>query len=975
MHKILKKAKLNSHDFKIRKHSFLLLILLVGHSLLISAQISFAALEVPYGQSFDGLGSHATTNSWTSNVTLPGWYAVNTDLNGFVTNYRGDNNTNGSLYSYGNSSDRALGSLASGGSGDIIFGAHFENNTGSTVNSIVLSFRVEHWRRSLTSLNGHQRTKVSYAIDDNMNVTPAFLFDDNNFMEVPEAYLISIDTIPTELSLNGNASFVELFVRIPVFIPNGSELFLRFDDDNLPQTDVGLAVDDLQLRFSSTIEPRISVMSGYTVFSYLDMGIVEDIPTATGNYIDPLANHITDWQQILEAFYDDDNLNDVDPSLYGYEVTEFHTLTGNYQVLRKHNHSAFFWGTYVKLIMPEIESLLIQAPHAVDDNETGTQASAVFYLTRASGLMLSGITRCASILFSDCDGMTTSCSVNDMNEKFRKSDVSHEPNTIFHLATTVLANLKPSLVFVQLHGFSQDDNDPHFIISCGTENAELKSVPDYPVILRENLLNIYPLFEIQITHVDQYGERGAKTNVQGRYLNLYPPDICENAADPTTVTNRFLHIEQYPRFREVPIRYVQMAIALSQTINDDYYERAILLQDEFSFHQEDFNNLYAANKIEHTWGNNLHIPGWYAAGTENDLFSIYHLAYGQLNDGGIYSFGEDDSGDRALGSIATSSSSSAGDIAYGALFRNTSGFVFNSMELSYDSEQWRTSNQASVQTVELSYRIDDEIDLRPVALLDNTAYMRVPNGDLLSSNSAVVMGSVNLDGNMNANQITVLVPIQLQVGEEIFIRFFDANNPSEDKAMAIDNFTATFSTEIPMPVDWTYFNVSKKNGRPLLQWGADKEDECKNYEVLRSDDGKTFEPIQTVPCQGKPLQNRYEVIDYSPLWNRIVYYKIAQYDFNGEVTFSPVKAFSQSEITKPEVYFKDGKILIQTGKDANLKSVAAYDFMGREFCKGFPVTENTSTYSLDCPYASNQLVIVQLIFESGNYIAHLRTGN
>lgn len=225
---------------KTNKHWISLLILLIFYSGKTSAQISIPSLDVPYQQDFNVLDDHATTNSWTSNVTIPGWYAANTNLNGYVINYRGDNNTNGSLYSYGNDpSDRALGSLTTDASGDVFFGAHFENNSGITANSIVLSFRVEHWRRSNTSVIGHQRTKVSYSTANNINVTPAYLFNDNNFVEIPEAYLISIDTNRTALSLNGNAIFTTLSITIPVSIPNGSEFF----SDSMMITSVKLISD------------------------------------------------------------------------------------------------------------------------------------------------------------------------------------------------------------------------------------------------------------------------------------------------------------------------------------------------------------------------------------------------------------------------------------------------------------------------------------------------------------------------------------------------------------------------------------------------------------------------------------------------------------------------------------------------------------------------------------------------------------
>lgn len=700
------------------------------------------------------------------------------------------------------------------------------------------------------------------------------------------------------------------------------------------------------------------------------MGIVQDIPNENTTYIVPSPGQQSDWQQILESFYDDDNLDDVEASTYGYEAVEFTDLVGtNYQVLRKHNHSIYYWGTYVKLINPANNSLLIQSPHAVDDNKTGTQGAALFYLTEATGLMLAGISRCASDEFSACDGMTSSCSDNDTDEPFRKSDVAHEPNSIFHLATTIIATLKSSLVFVQLHGFDQDSNDPDFIISCGTENEQLKSVPDYAVMVRENLLTSNSQLDIQITHVDSYSELSAETNVQGRYLNLYPADICTDNADPTTVTNRFLHIEQFLMYRKFPAYYVPLASALSQAINDNAYERSVLIDNSY-FYSEDFTNLYSEN-INHTWGNNLHVQGWYAAGTQEDLFSDYHFSHGQLATGGIYSFGPQGTAERALGSIATTSS--AGDIAYGVLLKNNSGVVLYGLELDYDSEQWRDSGEDGIQNVELSYQIADEIDLHPDALLDNNAYTHVPDGDLHSTNEGTT--SQALDGNSNAVHVHITIPIELNHGQEIFIRFYDVNNSGFDKAMAIDNFVAFFSSEPPLPVEWSYFRISSKNGRPFLEWGADNEDECKTYVILRSDDARTFEKITSLPCKHDRLTNHYHYTDYTSFWSRNVYYKIAQYDENDEVTYSSVKSFNIAESGKPNVFYKNGELIVKADKEAKLESVAVMDYMGRITCKGVPASDTNSQYSMTCPLPPNQLLIVQLVFDSSTYVVHMRTGD
>lgn len=938
----------------------------------VRAQIGINTNPFIYEEKFENLG--ATVAGWSNNSTIPNWYAAR--QNGAVEEYFVNNNSEISgLYSYGTNSERALGSLAAPASGNIVFGAHFKNNTGAMMTSLHLSFRVEHWRSPATTLIGHQRTKVSYSISNNIDLTANGLLSDQFFTDIPEAYLTSVDTTGAVVALNGNSFFSTIEVFLPINLPNGSEFFLRFEDEDIAIfADVGLAIDDLEVTFSTDVVARISAISGSTAFAYFDMGIVEDIPE-TGTYIEPQDADSIAWLTILHAFYNDTDLSDVDGSAYGYVTVEFtEEVSGRqYQILRKQSPSPFFWGTYIKPVVAGNNSLHIQAPHAIDDINSGKQAAMVFYVTEAKGLMLPGISRCAADLgILACYGTTGVCHPDGKEEPFRASDAAHSVNSIFHIATIVAGTLSPSVVFVQLHGFVQGLTDPDFIVSCGTLDAMIKSVPDYAAMFRENLMNMNPTLDFRITHVDSYSKLGGQTNVQGRFLNMYENNICDDGDAPTTVTNRFLHIEQFIKYRRSPLYMLELANALSQTINDNLYERSVSIDLDLTY-QQTFDNFFDINASEYRWGNNIQIKGWYAAGTVDGLFTEYHIAHGQMNSGGIYSFGANGSSERAFGSIATSPSGSAGHIAYGILFENNTGQTLHGIKLTYDSEQWRDSDQNGIQTVELSYQIADEIDLlHPQALLENNNFLPVPGGALSSANIGSGIGP--LVGNENAVPIEVTIPFELHDGAELFIRFFDIDNVGFDKGLAIDNFTASFLTEVPMPVNWSYFKVSKRNGLPFLEWAAENEKSCENYAVLKSEDGKIFETIATVPCKRNELENHYQFTDRSMLWQKNVYYKIAQYDENGETTHSPIKTFTRESATIPLVYFQNHELIIETDTEIKLESVNVFDFMGRLLCQG-SATRNDGSYRLPCVIGNSQLLIVQLIFDYAIHVIPMRIGS
>lgn len=956
-------------------------------------QVNIAGNGFQYQQNFNGL-STVDYSPWQNNLTIPNWYAVFENNGGTnFSQYRTINSvTVGALYSYGegNSNERALGSLTRPDhTGDIAFGVLFQNNSGASINSFQLAFDVEHWRRGGTSRKGYQRTKVSYQIAPSIDLSPASLLSNTSFIDLPEAYLISNDTTRNAaMALIGNLNSEPVSVSVPVNIPAGWQIFIRFYDEDLPETDHGLAVDNFTISFYTDALPRISASNGHPIFDYLDMGIVSDIPDQTFGYTAPTDPEQNDWQTILENFFAG-NLDMVDASAsnYGYLVVELSDGLGkDYQILRKQSTSGNFWGTYVRAVSPLPGTrLVIQSPHPVDDLSTGTQGAAVFYHADAAFFMVAGTSRCASgNLASGCIGFTNECGYNS----FRMADVAHATNSIFHLATKTLAAQDQSLVFVQLHGFGLDDNTPdHFYISCGTENEFDKDFPDYAVrarefikkpIIEELVLGNDPINTITeiISHVDGPKPLSALTNVQGRFLNSYPENqICAGVAAPQTVTNRFLQIEQWINYREDQNRYVQLANALNQAINQTV-ERAVSINSEdFIYEQKfdaGFDGLGIPNATSHTWGNNLHLPYWYAAGTETGLFSSYNIAHGQMITGGIYSFGANNSLERALGSIATSPAGSSGEVVYGVLFRNDTGQTLRGLELDYDCEHWRDSNADEVQTVEFSYRIADEIKLHPNALLDDGLYIHAPEGNFSTPFDGI--GPTALDGNSNVTHKNFELAIELQPGQELFLRFYDPDNTSNDKAQAIDNFTASFSSEAPMPVNWAYFKITKKNGKPLLQWGADNEDKCKNYEVLRSDDGEQFESIATLSCKGNRTTNHYEFVDHAIPSRKNTYYKIIQYDHNGDNTYSLVKVFVRDNFVKPNVYSENDQLIIAIDTEETLRAINVYDLMGRTLCSGKP-NQSNSTYSISCPQVTSQPILVQMFFDDGYQVARVRLAN
>ncbi len=223
-------------------------------SLAVSASGQILLSGGTYSQNFDSLANSGTANTWTDNVTLPGWYASKSLSGNTITEYRAGtgSDTAGALYSFGDSSsfERALGSLASGTPGNIAFGVRFLNDTTSAQTNFVISYTGEQWRVANANV---QTLAFSYQVGTSL--TDADASDTQNWTAFPALDFNSPNTDATQ-SLDGNDPTNQVVfsnVTLPgVVLQPGQELFLRWFDTNDSSYDDGQGIDNLMVSFSST---------------------------------------------------------------------------------------------------------------------------------------------------------------------------------------------------------------------------------------------------------------------------------------------------------------------------------------------------------------------------------------------------------------------------------------------------------------------------------------------------------------------------------------------------------------------------------------------------------------------------------------------------------------------------------------------------------------------------------------------------
>jgi hypothetical protein len=228
----------------------------------VGAQAAFIPLGATnYFQDFNSLA-----NSGKSKVLPAGWDFVNFGgAPGFYTADDGSS-THGALYSYGNaaSSDRALGSLRSGGSGNqqsgdfVNFGAAFENTGNGTISRLNISYTGEEWRLGAMG-RGQDRLQFQYSLNASgvgdakarwLNF-PSLDFLTPNLNEVGAH---NGDLAANQTQLAGSIGFLN--------IPVGGTFWVRWVDDVLPGggPEDGLAVDNFSI---SAVPEATTLAAGF----------------------------------------------------------------------------------------------------------------------------------------------------------------------------------------------------------------------------------------------------------------------------------------------------------------------------------------------------------------------------------------------------------------------------------------------------------------------------------------------------------------------------------------------------------------------------------------------------------------------------------------------------------------------------------------------------------------------------------------
>ena len=179
--------------------------------------------------------------------------------------------------------------------------------------------------------------------------------------------------------------------------------------------------------------------------------------------------------------------------------------------------------------------------------------------------------------------------------------------------------------------------------------------------------------------------------------------------------------------------------------------------------------------------NGAGLGGWqiFMTGGSNSSAG-FGVSTGSSTGNGIYSLGASGATDRALGSL----SSSTGVYAFGVVFTNTTGNLLNKFSVSFTAEQWRKGGSTNKNTWTFKYKTG------PLTHIDQTGLLVEANLNFSSVINTATGAS--LDGNISVNQQNISFTvngINWKSGEQLLLRWDDADEAGNDDAVGIDNFT------------------------------------------------------------------------------------------------------------------------------------------------------------------------------------------
>lgn len=790
-----------------------------------------------YAQGFDGLTPYTNACSpapnninWVDDQSIRGWYREL--VSGNDRFYANDGScANGATFGFGleNDPDRALGMVQSG-THVSFFGVNFQNgDAAATITDLIVRYVGEQWRRGGAPDGTPDRLIFEYSTDATSLTTGTW----NAF---PALDFLSPVTVNPNTQLNGNlpANRQQLDQVITgLNIAPGQDFWLRWTDFNVTNADDALAVDELEVIINTVPMP--------TALSHTAGALCEGTQVTLEATPAAPANVSYDW-------FD----NNFDFLGSGSAITHTFNTPGTYTITVSPQN--LVTGCVSNLPSPELivdvspitiagtlnASQTVCYGDQVVVQVTGRQGNVLSwyesndnFVTETPILFTGDLLLPAPIItentWYEVEVQSGNCPAQRTNRVL--IDLSNNPGTISSSGPTnacfgqgsgtlTLSGFVGNVVRWEATTGDIDFTNPALTTVLNNVTAtqaynNLERTTYFRAVVQGPgcPLAFSPGFAINVL------------NFPGSIVADLPTTVCSgDATVQLTLTNFTGNVVRWETSTDnfvaniVTVANATAVLPVANITQNQCYRAVIsaptcpeLTQTpvcftvqpctpvtftcDFTEYTQDFASLTpTANDCSIpgnlTWINNSTVQSWYVqrvSGTENR----FNANDGTCDQGGIYSYGLNGDGNRALGTLR---SGTAGYII-GARFRNNTGSTITQINVAYIGEQWRRGNAGPTpDRWAFSYSTDPA-----TTSLTSGVWTAAPGGDMFSPVTAG--GPINLNGNLLPNRTLVNTPplaVAIPNGQDFWIRWEDIDLPGGNDGFGIDDILVRviFNTNI-----------------------------------------------------------------------------------------------------------------------------------------------------------------------------------
>jgi len=369
------------------------------------------------------------------------------------------------------------------------------------------------------------------------------------------------------------------------------------------------------------------------------------------------------------------------------------------------------------------------------------------------------------------------------------------------------------------------------------------------------------------------------------------------------------------------------------------------------------------NTLSNTAGsttNSLTITGWFmtesgGGARDNEQYAVDN---GASTTGDTYSYGSPASTDRALGNLRSGTLISL----IGAAFTNNTGATLSFITVSYTGEEWRFGTTGRAD------RLDFQYSLNATDLVTGT-WTDVNSLDF-STPDLVTVGAKN--GNAASDRTARSATINglaINAGATFWIRWVDIDATGPDDGLAVDDFTLSTSTILPVTI--SRFLVMKENGTSKIAWTTTAEINSREFIVERSGSSESgWQTIATIPATGQTGSSTdYLVYDNHPLEGSN-FYRLKSVDLDNKFYLSGILRIDFANRNKYAIFPNPSKdnLQIESGDPRGFNGqLAILNTRGQTILRK-QVRDSNSIISLDISPLETGLYFLKLTDRAGETV-------